>query len=225
MAALKRSLTEAPAAKGAKANRRAKAAPDRRQRALLLPVSGIDPAARLLDRSKTEPELLLQRSGEDAAHSMALPPGRPRHFFCAATTEKGGQDRFAGASTARLARVGSVNVKHEKKPAYLLTALVNFATYIAMSTQPIPRPIADVWSEPTSGLSGRLRLEFEDLQPGLRHAVYLELKNHSLSPVAVTNQPEIQTELFDSAGKPVRTAGVSTSPHFAHFLTEAAEKT
>ena len=39
MAALKRSLAEAPSAKGAKAGR-AKSAPDRRQRALLLPVSG-----------------------------------------------------------------------------------------------------------------------------------------------------------------------------------------
>ena len=39
MAALKRSLKEAPSPKGARA-KRAKAAPDRRQRALLLPVSG-----------------------------------------------------------------------------------------------------------------------------------------------------------------------------------------
>jgi DNA end-binding protein Ku len=41
MAALKRSLVLEPAAaKGGKTNKRAKATPDRRQRALLLPVSG-----------------------------------------------------------------------------------------------------------------------------------------------------------------------------------------
>ncbi len=80
-----------------------------------------------------------------------------------------------------------------------------------MSKEPIPKPIANIWSEPINGLSGRLRIEFEDLKPGLRHAVYLELRNHSLNPVAVTNQPQIHAELFDSIGKPVSTSGFSIS--------------
>lgn len=62
------------------------------------------------------------------------------------------------------------------------------------------------WSETVSGVSGRLRLEFEDLEPGLRHAVYLELMNHSLNPVMLTNQPGINAQLFES-GKPVDTSG------------------
>jgi hypothetical protein len=33
------------------------------------------------DRGETEPELLLERSGEDSAHGLALPPGRARHLF------------------------------------------------------------------------------------------------------------------------------------------------
>jgi hypothetical protein len=98
-----------------------------------------------------------------------------------------------------------------KKRVYLLTTLVIFGSHTTMNLTgmpkgPIPQPIAKVWSEPVNGLSGRLRVEFEDLTPGLRHAVYLELRNHSLNPVAVTNQPRVHAELFDSAGKPVITS-------------------
>ena len=62
MAALKRSLVqEPPAAKGAKV-KRAKAAPDRRQRALLLPVSG----GRKKEERATEPATVATRGRKKA---------------------------------------------------------------------------------------------------------------------------------------------------------------
>ena len=81
----------------------------------------------------------------------------------------------------------------------------------AMSPQPIPEPVANIWSAPLNQLSGRLRVEFEDLKPGLRHAVYAELRNHSLNPIAVTNQPRVHAELFDASGNPMTPAGFSMS--------------
>ena len=102
------------------------------------------------------------------------------------------------------------------KLVYLLAALLIFGTHTAMkiagmSKERIPNPVANVWSEPINGLSGRLRVEFEDLKPGLRHAVYLELRNHSFDPVAVTNQPLIHAELLNSLGKPITTSGFAMS--------------
>jgi hypothetical protein len=110
-------------------------------------------------------------------------------------------------------------MKKAKKPVLLLAALVIFiivGTLIiinvtAMPEEATPKPTANAWSEPVQELSGRVRVEFEDLNPGLRHAVYLELRNHSLNPVAVINQPQIQAELFDSAGKAVGTVGFPIS--------------
>jgi len=80
-----------------------------------------------------------------------------------------------------------------------------------MSKEPTKTTVVNGWSEPVNGLSGRLRVEFEDLKPGLRHAVYPELRNHSLDPVAVTNQPQTHAELYDSSGKPVSTSGLPMS--------------
>ena len=94
---------------------------------------------------------------------------------------------------------------------YLPMALIIFGALPAMSAEPILQPAANLWSEPANGLSGRLRVEFEDLKPGLRYAVYLELRNHALTPVAVINQPEINAELLDPAAKPVSASGFPIS--------------
>jgi RNA polymerase sigma factor (sigma-70 family) len=56
------------------------------------------------------------------------------------------------------------------------------------------------WSKPVNGLSGRLLVAFEDLKPGLRHAVTLELKNVSIKPLAVLNEPKVEVSLTDAAG-------------------------
>jgi hypothetical protein len=61
---------------------------------------------------------------------------------------------------------------------------------------------------PEQGIAGRLRAEFEDLEPGLRHAVYLELRNSSPFPVALIDQPAVLAQLRDSSGNPVDTSGI-----------------
>ena len=116
---------------------------------------------------------------------------------------------------ARPASDLGVEMKTVSLPTALLVFMI-FGTHTTinftdMPKEPVANPIANVWSEPVKGLSGRLRVEFEDLKPGLRHAVYLELRNQSLNPVAVTNQPQTHAELFDSAGKPVVTSGFAMS--------------
>lgn len=80
-----------------------------------------------------------------------------------------------------------------------------------MSRQRKSDPDAGTWSTALNGLTARLRVEFEDLNPGLRHAIFLELMNHSFESVAVTNQPQLQTELFYSAGTSVAQAGMNMS--------------
>ena len=62
------------------------------------------------------------------------------------------------------------------------------------------------WSKGVNGLSGRLLLERENLQPGLRYAVFLELRNASTDRLVCTNQPDLAAQLFDSNSRPVPTA-------------------
>lgn len=74
-----------------------------------------------------------------------------------------------------------------------------------MSTNPTSK-VFGAWSQSIDQLSGRLCIEFEDLKPGLRHAVYLELRNDSFAPAVVSNLPELSAELYDSSRQPVGTS-------------------
>lgn len=89
-----------------------------------------------------------------------------------------------------------------------LHATNNFAI-IQKEKEQMPKPVLGAWSKAVNRLSGRLCVEFEDLNPGLRHAVYAELRNDSLNPVTVTNLPRVDAKLFDSSGKPVNTSGIA----------------
>lgn len=74
--------------------------------------------------------------------------------------------------------------------------------------------IFGAWSQSIEQLSGRLCIEFEDLKPGLRHAVYLELRNDGFAPAVVSNLPDFRAELYDSSGQPVGTsAAVDDGPN------------
>ncbi len=71
------------------------------------------------------------------------------------------------------------------------------------------------WSETSNNLSGRALVEFEDLAPGLRYTIYLELKNHGADTIVITNQPLLVAALLDASGNPVDTAatvGNGTKP-------------
>lgn len=78
-----------------------------------------------------------------------------------------------------------------------------------MSQDVTAERLANRWSNPVDELCGRLRIEFEDLRPGLRHAIYLELRNNSFDPITVTNQPKIHAELLDRVGKTVGRSGMA----------------
>ena len=88
----------------------------------------------------------------------------------------------------------------------VLTALAivrTDTTSAAMATKVNPEMVISDWSAPERGLFGRLHVELEDLDVALRHALYLELRNGSLEPIAVIDQPRIEARLTDEAGKAI----------------------
>jgi hypothetical protein len=72
-------------------------------------------------------------------------------------------------------------------------------------------PDFNAWSMATNGVCARVRVEFEDLRPGLRHAVYLQLRNASLDPVAFYSQPHVRAVLADAQGQPLAASSLPTS--------------
>jgi hypothetical protein len=90
--------------------------------------------------------------------------------------------------------------------ALVLTTIANTRTdtaEAAVTTNPTSGIVTSEWSAPERGLSGRLQVEREDLGAALRYAVYLELRNDSLEPIAVTDEPRVEAGLRDEAGKVV----------------------
>ena len=70
---------------------------------------------------------------------------------------------------------------------------------------------ATAWSNVVNELSARACVELVDLAPGLRHAIYVELRNHSPRSIAIASPPRVDADLFDSSGKAVTPAGLTIS--------------
>ncbi len=60
-------------------------------------------------------------------------------------------------------------------------------------------------------LTGGLRVVFEDLNPGLRFAVYAELRNSGFRSLALTDQPQVHAHLADRTGTVVATTSLVVS--------------
>ena len=87
-------------------------------------------------------------------------------------------------------------------------ALPIFADVASAEDKSTAHEASQKWSKTANGLSGRLLVALEDLKPGLRHAVTLELKNVSTEALAVIDQPQfVEVQLLDERGNSVRKRG------------------
>ncbi len=110
----------------------------------------------------------------------------------------------------------------------LVLSLAGCGTPDATRTErTLPRDAAprDAWSPSVDGVSGRLRLSFEDLAPGLRFAAHVELASSRSDAVTVLDQPSIVAALYDARGRPVPQGAVSASGPipFPKWVTLAAK--
>lgn len=72
------------------------------------------------------------------------------------------------------------------------------------------------WSGTGGALVWRLSIELEEIDGGLRHAVFVEAKNVALDPVALIDQPAVSVTVRDAAGhEPASVVLPASGPHHA----------
>ena len=71
----------------------------------------------------------------------------------------------------------------------------------------------------SSDLTGNLRVVFQDLNPGLRFAVYAELQNIGFRSMAITDRPQVDAFLTNVSGTAIATTShlVSGPAHDSHL--------
>jgi hypothetical protein len=77
--------------------------------------------------------------------------------------------------------------------------------------KPDSQAVISKWSDPERGLCGRLQIEIEDIDLASRYAVYLELRNDSPEPIAMTDRPRVGVCLADRKGNAVSPAHLPMS--------------
>lgn len=95
-------------------------------------------------------------------------------------------------------------------PGFIAVPLLAI-TFTVMPRQSSAQPAASDWSAHVEGLAGRMRVAFEDLHPGLRVAVYVELRNVTQRALAVSTQPRIAATLRDADGRSLPSSGFPIS--------------
>jgi len=71
------------------------------------------------------------------------------------------------------------------------------------------------WSG-AAALVWRLSIELEEIDGGLRHAVFVEVKNVALDPVALSDQPSVSAGIRDIEGRELSSSVLPASgPHHA----------
>lgn len=83
-------------------------------------------------------------------------------------------------------------------------------------SEPVPDRTSTPWTGPPGALVWRLSIELEAVDGGLRHAVFVEAKNLSLAPVALSDQPSVRATVRDAAGRELPSSVLPASgPHHA----------